>query len=65
MFNANLRMLVNGVTVYQNDDKSMDVHFEINGDFTSSTIIILEPMFEYNIYTNNHLKYRQNTEDVL
>ena len=45
MFNANLRMLVNGVTVYQNDDKSMDVHFEINGDFTSSTIMHLLSLF--------------------
>ena len=43
---ANLRMLVNGVTVHQNEDKSLDVSFEMNGDFTNSTMIILEPMFE-------------------
>lgn len=43
---ANLRMLVNGVTVHQNEDKSLDVQFEMNGDFTNSTMIILEPMFE-------------------
>lgn len=43
---ANLRMLVNGVTVHQNEDKSLDVCFEMNGDFTNSTMIILEPMFE-------------------
>ena len=43
---ANLRMLVNGVTIHQNEDKSLDVHFDMNGDFTNSTMIILEPMFE-------------------
>ena len=43
---ANLRMLVNSVTVHQNEDKSLDIHFEMNGDFTNSTVIILEPMFE-------------------
>lgn len=43
---ANLRMLVNGVTVHQNEDKSLDVSFEMNGDFTNSAMIILEPMFD-------------------
>ena len=43
---ANLRMLANGVTVHQNEDKSLDIHFEMNGDFSNSTMIILEPMFE-------------------
>ncbi len=43
---ANLRMLVNSVTVHQNEDKSLDVTFEMNVDFTNSTIIVLEPMFE-------------------
>lgn len=42
---ANLRMLVNGVTVHQNEDKSLDVQFEMNGDFTNSTMIVLEPVF--------------------
>lgn len=37
-------MLVSGVTVHQNEDKSLDVQFEMNGDFTNSTMIILEPM---------------------
>ena len=40
---TNLRMLVKGVTVHQNDDKSLDVQFEMNGDFKNSTMIILEP----------------------
>ena len=43
---ANLRMLVNGVTVHQNEDKSLDVSFEMNGDFADSTMIMLEPVFE-------------------
>lgn len=43
---ANLRMLVNGVSVHQNEDKSLDVQFEMNGDFADSTTIILEEMFE-------------------
>ena len=43
---ANLRMLVKSVTVHQNEDKSLDIHFEMNGDFGNSTIIILEPAFE-------------------
>ena len=42
---ANLQMLVKGVTVHQNEDKSLDVQFEMNGDFKNSTMIILEPMF--------------------
>ena len=43
---ANLRMLVKNVSVHQNEDKSLDVHFEMNGDFGNSTIIFLEPAFE-------------------
>ncbi|MBD5111539.1 MAG: hypothetical protein HDT42_03270 [Ruminococcaceae bacterium] len=45
---ANPRMLVNGVTIHQNEDKSLDVTFEMNGDFTNSTMIILEPVFGEN-----------------
>ena len=41
-----LRMLVNGVTVHQNEDKSLDVSFEMNGDFADSTSIMLEAVFE-------------------
>ena len=43
---ANLRMLVSGVTVHQNEDKSLDVQFEMNGEFEDSTTVILDPMFE-------------------
>ena len=43
---ANLQMLVKEVIIHQNPDKSLDIHFEMNGDFGNSTIIILEPAFE-------------------
>lgn len=43
---ANLRMLVSGVTVHHNENKSLDVQFEMNGDFSDSTMIILEEMFD-------------------
>lgn len=42
---ANLRMLVNAVTVHQNENKLLDMQFEINGDFINRTMIVLEPMF--------------------
>lgn len=43
---ANLRMLVKSVTIHQNEDRSIDVHFEMNGDFMGSTTIMWEPGFE-------------------
>lgn len=43
---ANLRMLVKSVTVHQNEDKSLDISFEMNGDFKNEQIIFLEPQFE-------------------
>ena len=43
---ANLRMLVKCVTVHQNEEKSLDVQFEMNGDCTNSTMIILDPVPE-------------------
>ena len=43
---ANLRMLVKSVTIHQNGDKSINVHFEMNGDFVGSTTIMWEPEFE-------------------
>lgn len=39
-------MLVKSVTIHQNEDKSIDVHFEMNGDFMGSTTIMWEPEFE-------------------
>ena len=37
---ANLRMLVNLVVVHQNEDKSIDVRFEFNGDFEDSVVVM-------------------------
>ncbi len=41
---VNLRMLVNKILIHQNEDKSLDIKFEINWDFnnTSSMPITLE-----------------------
>lgn len=40
---VNLRMLVNKILIHQNEDKSLDIKFEMNGDFdnTSNTSIEL------------------------
>lgn len=40
--NANLRMLVNQVKIHQNEDKSVDIEFEMNGDFESKVSIATE-----------------------
>ena len=37
-----LQMLVRQVTVHQNDDKSIDVRFEMNGNFNNGSIIEIE-----------------------
>lgn len=37
---ANLRMLVNQVVVHQNEDKSIDVRFELNGDFEDNAMTL-------------------------
>jgi len=43
---ANLRMPVKSVTVHQNEDKSLEISFEMNGDLKNEQIIFLEPQFE-------------------
>ena len=45
---VNLRMLVNKVLIHQNEDKSLDIKFEMNGDFdnTLSMPITLESQLE-------------------
>ena len=40
--NANLRLLVKTVYVHQNEDKSLDVHLEFNGDFEDSVAVYVE-----------------------
>jgi len=39
---VNLRMLVKKITIHQNEDKSLDVNFEMNGDFNGSTSVFIE-----------------------
>jgi len=36
---ANLRMLVKQIYVHQNEDKSLDVRFEFNGDFEDNSVV--------------------------
>ncbi|MCM1506334.1 MAG: hypothetical protein NC177_04250 [Ruminococcus flavefaciens] len=36
---ANLRILVKQIYVHQNEDKSLDVRFEFNGDFEESSVV--------------------------
>ena len=40
--NANLRILVKQIYVHQNEDKSLDVRFEFNGDFEDSMVMYIE-----------------------
>lgn len=39
---ANLRLLVKMVYVHQNEDKSLDVRLEFNGDFEDSVAVYVE-----------------------
>lgn len=39
---ANLRILVKQIYVHQNEDKSLDVRFEFNGDFEDSKVIYIK-----------------------
>ena len=41
--NINLRMLVKQITVHQNEDKSLNVSFDMNGDFKDDTLTDIEP----------------------
>ena len=41
--NVNLKMLVRQVTVHQNEDKSIDISFDMNGSFNNGSIIEIEP----------------------
>lgn len=45
---VNLRMLVNKILIHQNEDKRLDIKFEMNGDFNniSSMPITLENQLE-------------------
>ena len=40
---AHIRMLVKQVDVHQNEDKSIDISFEMNGDWKGSKAIYVDP----------------------
>ena len=40
--NANLWMLVKGISVHQREDKSLDIKFEMNGELADSTVFVGE-----------------------
>ena len=40
---AHIRMLVKQVNVHQNEDKSIDISFEMNGDWKGSKAIYVDP----------------------
>lgn len=40
--NTNLRMLVKRVNIHQNEDKSIDIRFDMNGDFNGSASVFIE-----------------------
>lgn len=46
---ANLRMLVQEVVIHQNEDKSIDVHFTLNGNFKNSSMLIIEQNLDIDI----------------
>lgn len=40
---AHLRMLVRQVTIHQNEDKSLDIEFEMNGNWNGSVAVYVKP----------------------
>ena len=39
----NLRMLVKRIFIHQNEDKSLDIRFEMNGEFNGTVSVFIEP----------------------
>lgn len=46
IFDVNLRMLVKRILIHQNEDKSLDIKFEMNGEFNDTVSVFLDPMDE-------------------
>ena len=46
---VNLRMLVKKILIHQNDDKSLDIRFEMNREFNSTFSVFIEPKEESEI----------------
>ncbi|MBR1863601.1 MAG: hypothetical protein IJ806_05900 [Ruminococcus sp.] len=40
---THLRMLVRQVTIHQNEDKSLDIEFEMNGNWNGSVAVYVSP----------------------
>lgn len=47
--NVNLRILVNKILIYQNENKSLDIRFEMNGEFNGTVSVFIEPENELEI----------------
>jgi site-specific DNA recombinase len=43
---VNLRMLVKRILIHQNEDKSLDIKFEVNGEFNDTVSVFIDPMDE-------------------
>lgn len=43
---VNLRMLVKRILIHQNEDKSLDIKFEMNGEFNGTVSVFIDPMDE-------------------
>jgi len=41
--NTHLRMLVNQVQIHQNEDKSLDIKFKMNGNWNGGVAVYVEP----------------------
>ena len=41
--NTHLRMLVNQVQIHQNEDKSLDIKFRMNGNWSGGVAVYVEP----------------------
>lgn len=49
IFDVNLRMLVKRILIHQNEDKSLDIKFEMNGEFNGTFSVFIEPEDESEI----------------
>lgn len=41
IFDVNLRMLIKRILIHQNEDKSLDIKFEMNGEFSDTVSVFL------------------------
>ncbi len=46
IFDVNLRMLIKRILIHQNEDKSLDIKFEMNGEFSDTVRVLIDPMDE-------------------